>query len=167
MAKKGNLPKNITIRKDGRYCYRYKIDGKTVSIYSWCLDELLLLKEANFNSEPNERFNHSFLEKRTMKNFATTEKQISKVFPEEQFVYFVSDGRYVKIGVSKDVFRRVRNMQTGNSSSLKIIYVIKTHAPYLIEYALHQILKNKCVIGEWYDILDLFENGEEYAINEA
>lgn len=161
------LPKNISQYKDGLYCYRYRLDGKTKAIYSRNLEELVLLKESNFKAEPKERYDYNLLKKHISKNATTTEKKIAQILPEEQFVYFVSDGRYVKIGVSKDVYKRVNQMQTGNSSLLKVVSVIKTHAPYLVEYALHEILKTRQISGEWYDILDLFENGEGYAINEV
>jgi hypothetical protein len=67
------------------------------------------------------------------------------------------DGKYVKIGVSKDVQTSLCSLQTASHSDLQVVGVIETHAPYLIEHALHEVFKNRWVLGEWFDILDLFE----------
>lgn len=154
------LPKNITQRKDGRYVYRYVVDGKTKAIYDWNLDKLIAIKESRENSSIEDLYSQEIVQKALMKNLSRSEETISSVMPEKQYVYFVSDGEFVKIGVSKDVAFRLKKMQTSSPRVLKLLWCIETHAPYLIETALHTVLKSRRINGEWFDILDLFNESE-------
>lgn len=163
-----DLPKNITKRKDGRYCYRYQVDGKTKSVYSWNLDDLILLKKEHYIGDTkgaNSFIFEKVVDRNLKTNLCKMETAISKIFQEDQFVYFITDGEFVKIGVSQNVSKRLSQMQIGNARRLKVLTCVQTHAPYLIENALHVLLEERRVCGEWYDILDLFnerENGNFY-----
>lgn len=159
------LPTNICQRKDGRYMLRLETKDIKCCHYSYNLEELVELKKFyTSDSYKGESISKDkFFEKEVLnnvleKNKAMQEKKISKILPIKQYVYFVTDGKYVKIGATTDVYKRMGNLQTGNSNNLKLLYVIDTYAPYLIEHALHKIFKSKCVNGEWFDILSFFEN---------
>lgn len=67
-------------------------------------------------------------------------------------VYYITDGEFVKIGVTKDLETRLNTLQTGNARELKVLAVIYPKAPYIEEAALHYIYKDKRIRGEWYDI---------------
>lgn len=80
------------------------------------------------------------------------------------FIYFISDGQYVKIGKGMPM-DRLKTMQTGNARQLKLLFTIplgnipkssastyKT-AGIPAEMILHRIFKNYHVRGEWFDIL--------------
>ena len=160
MSNSNVLPTNITQRKDGRYCYRYQVDGKTKSIYDWDLSKLIALKESKENSGLEDLYGQEIVQKAIMRNLSRCEETISSVMPEKQYVYFVSDGEFVKIGVSKDIAFRLKKMQTSTPRVLRLLWCIETHAPYLIETALHNVLKSRRINGEWFDILDLFNESE-------
>ena len=59
----------------------------------------------------------------------------------------------IKIGRSKDVQKRLKQLQTGNPYKLKLILELK-HQGY-IEKQLHRLLKEKkCKCkGEWFDFM--------------
>lgn len=69
-------------------------------------------------------------------------------------VYFVSDNSrdQIKIGRSTDVRRRVKTLQTGNPSTLKLMGWIEAVNDALLESALHGQYKDLRGIGEWFSI---------------
>lgn len=72
------------------------------------------------------------------------------------FVYFISNGQYVKIGVAKDVKTRLSDLQVGNSSELRLLFSIpaKSHqAAHRIEAILHNEYRHRQIRGEWFDLL--------------
>lgn len=66
-------------------------------------------------------------------------------------IYLISDqeGKY-KIGVSKNPKQRIKSHQTGNGSSLLLLFYIETRIPYKIETVLKKHFKNKKTKGEWF-----------------
>ena len=73
------------------------------------------------------------------------------------YVYFVSSGRGkrapIKIGVSKNVDKRVDELQTGNPNKLYILSIIEcttVKRAYNLEGYLHHKLKRFRLVGEWF-----------------
>ena len=64
-------------------------------------------------------------------------------------VYFITDGRYTKIGVAEDPNKRVKELQTGNPFKLSLAKVID--GSYEEEKQLHDMLHLYQINGEWYD----------------
>lgn len=62
----------------------------------------------------------------------------------------VSSDDIYKIGVAKDVNRRVRQLQTGNPEDIKIIKVFPTDYPFKLESVLHRKHKFNQVKGECF-----------------
>lgn len=62
-----------------------------------------------------------------------------------------NDGSY-KIGSTrcKDIKKRLKQLQTGNSNSLVIKSSFETNYPFKIEKMLHAKFKNNRSIGEWF-----------------
>lgn len=65
-------------------------------------------------------------------------------------VYFISDGDYVKIGVSKDSKDRLNKLQTGSSKKLELVFEIVCENPYEVEANLHRQFSKYRHIGEWF-----------------
>lgn len=68
------------------------------------------------------------------------------------YVYILkvsSDGIY-KIGVSKNVERRVKQLQTGNAEPIEIIRTFLSDYPYKVESVLHRKFQREHVHGECY-----------------
>lgn len=72
------------------------------------------------------------------------------------YVYLIGDtdnGHY-KIGVTKkEVEKRLKRLQTGNSNSLSIISTFYYSYPFRLETMLHNFFREKRINGEWF-ILD-------------
>lgn len=73
------------------------------------------------------------------------------------YVYLIgeigNDSRY-KIGStrSKDVNKRLKQLQTGSSSELYIKESFETDYPFKLEKMLHNRFKDKNLIGEWFEL---------------
>ena len=59
---------------------------------------------------------------------------------------------FYKIGYSKDPEKRVKQLNTGNSTSLKLIKKFKTKYDSKIESYLKKYFKTRNVRGEWFDL---------------
>lgn len=69
------------------------------------------------------------------------------------FVYFISDGEFIKIGYAKDVDKRICALQVGNPRKLKLLLKL----PFLTEAEacaaesyLHKSLDSFSTSGEWF-----------------
>ena len=94
-----------------------------------------------------------------------TIEQYEKDYPEkarneECFVYFITDGNYLKIGVSKDVERRIKQLQTAHGNKLKLIRKVKCQtrdSAFKSEKWLHDMFSlyqtdNDNKSSEWFEI---------------
>jgi predicted GIY-YIG superfamily endonuclease len=71
-----------------------------------------------------------------------------------KYVYLIQsleDSRY-KIGVSKHPKKRVQQLQTGNSSELKLIESYQSEFAYQIEKTLQRRYSYLKKEGEWFDL---------------
>ncbi|MFW6246864.1 MAG: GIY-YIG nuclease family protein [bacterium] len=64
-------------------------------------------------------------------------------------IYFISDGTNIKIGKSKEVDIRKKQLQTANSSSLQVLYIIE-NTPSTFESFVHKICQDFRITGEWF-----------------
>ncbi len=71
------------------------------------------------------------------------------------YVYFISDGRYIKIGKTTALMKRLKALQTSNAARLFYVAVIECpneKAAYRKEKQIHELFKAYEVNGEWFDI---------------
>lgn len=70
----------------------------------------------------------------------------------DMYVYVIEevDTGNIKLGISKHPERRLKQLQTGNSSELRLLGVKKAHNRYKDEKALHETNSDKHIIGEWF-----------------
>lgn len=70
------------------------------------------------------------------------------------YVYLIEDfnNNIYKIGVTKDLKKRLRNLQTGNSNQISIKYTYETEYPFRIEQMLHNKFKEYKELNEWYNL---------------
>lgn len=71
------------------------------------------------------------------------------------FVYLISDeeNNKYKIGVTKnDVNKRLKKLQTGNSSLLSIKKVHATDYMYRMETLLHNYFSKQRILNEWFEL---------------
>lgn len=75
------------------------------------------------------------------------------------YIYIISNSNgFVKVGVSKNPTKRVKQLQTGNGEKLKLLFTeefecTRKHLLH-IEKKIHKDLSQKCSkqIGEWFQI---------------
>lgn len=74
------------------------------------------------------------------------------------FVYFITDGQFIKIGKAKDADARLNELQTGNPRKLKILYLIpclSDRCAYIVESFIQKTYQDYAMNGEWFDVLHL------------
>lgn len=87
----------------------------------------------------------------------------------DDFVYFITDGEYVKIGKGLPV-HRMKSCQTGNARRLRLLFTIpigpipkdsteawRISAGRTAEDILHNLFGKYNINGEWFDILGLID----------
>lgn len=70
-------------------------------------------------------------------------------------IYFIADRKndLVKIGVSNDRDRRLKQLQTGNPFVLELMgWIAEETNQFKIEANIHKEYSNKCFRGEWFSI---------------
>ena len=71
-----------------------------------------------------------------------------------RYVYLIQslENGYYKIGISKNNQKRLRTLQTGNSSEIKIVETYLSEVSNLIEKALHRRYSHNKKEGEWFNL---------------
>lgn len=73
------------------------------------------------------------------------------------YIYLIYDEGLdaYKIGVTRSInSRRVKALQTGNATELRIIYLYKCEYPFRLETMLHNRFKNDNIKNEWFNLSD-------------
>jgi len=65
-----------------------------------------------------------------------------------EYVYFLKCGDLVKIGTTKDLEKRKRQLATGNGKEMKFIYVVLGGKD--VEYGYHLMFADDRIKGEWF-----------------
>ena len=73
-----------------------------------------------------------------------------------EYVYFISDGEFVKIGVSKNYQMRLVSLQTANPRKLKLLGVLEGDS--YEERNLHNQFDQFRVGGEWFELSPEIQN---------
>lgn len=94
---------------------------------------------------------------------------------EKQYLYGISDGEMIKLGMSNNIKKRIVTLQTSSPRELKIIWEYYTGRNAKVARALEKKLHRRCrkhhVRGEWFSIncLDLvttFRGQEENKVSD-
>lgn len=72
-------------------------------------------------------------------------------------IYFFTDGTSIKIGRTKEIKVRQRNLQTSNSNPLVLLGVISNVLPSF-EQHIHGICKDYNIQGEWFKKDSLYKH---------
>lgn len=69
------------------------------------------------------------------------------------FVYLIrlSENSYYKIGVTKNINKRIKELQTGNAEQIYLVESFESIHAYKIEKALHYFYSNKNKNNEWFE----------------
>jgi len=161
---KGNeLGKGIYQRKeDGLYVYRATVNKKRIAIYAPSLEEIQLKikdfhEKCDYIRPIKTKIPIDILMKmKSIKRIETDNEKIKSQDVSFGYLYFLTDGDYVKIGVSKNVNKRISELNTSSAKEIKLIAKYCLPNPYSVEAILHQLLKRYRVNGEWFDISHFF-----------
>jgi len=71
-----------------------------------------------------------------------------------KYIYLIQslENGYYKIGVSKHPQKRIKELQTGNSSELKLIQSYMSEHAHMIEKSLQRQYLHLKKEGEWFDL---------------
>lgn len=71
-----------------------------------------------------------------------------------KYIYLIQslENSYYKIGVSKHPNKRLNELQTGNSSKLKLVETYQSEFAHLIEKTLQRKYTHLRKEGEWFDM---------------
>jgi hypothetical protein len=65
-------------------------------------------------------------------------------------LYVLKCNELYKIGVTNNIDRRVKTLQTGNASPIVVEYIEERYKPHKAEHYLHQQFSTRRVNGEWF-----------------
>ena len=78
-----------------------------------------------------------------------------KTLEKRHYLYALSDGEYIKIGMSCDIDKRIKTLQTGSPRDLKKVWASYAGEDNKVarkqERKLHRALKPYHVTGEWFN----------------
>lgn len=69
------------------------------------------------------------------------------------FVYLIrlSDNSTYKIGTTKNINKRINQLQTGNAEIIYLVDSYESEYAFKIERALHNFFKDKHKLNEWFE----------------
>jgi hypothetical protein len=74
-------------------------------------------------------------------------------------IYLFTDDNFFKIGISENPNKRVKQLQTGNGSRLRIVKTFenpsKIYSERLMERRLHFFLRQFKKTGEWFEFREM------------
>lgn len=70
-------------------------------------------------------------------------------------LYVLSCGTRKKIGVTNNIERRIKTLQTGNADPIKLEYIEERYLPHKAETFLHRQFSASKVQGEWFEGIDI------------
>lgn len=139
-------------------CYQYEDEGYSKQ------DFLLMCKDCNYSLCRKSSYDYQtsisepfFIEKE-FSDFLATEN-----IKPKYFVYFISDGDFVKIGVTNNIKLRLSELQVGNARKLDCICLIPAknrNSAFSLEHNLHDIYERYYINGEWFDLLKFLDVDE-------
>lgn len=87
--------------------------------------------------------------------------KIQEGFMKKDFLYIVScetnNKKLFKIGVTKELDSRIKNLKTANPFDLQLEYYDEIEDAYKIEKILHKFFSKNKLEGEWFFDLELKE----------
>lgn len=66
------------------------------------------------------------------------------------YIYLLKSADKYKIGLSKQPYKRVKQLQTGNANKIQLIHKFETEHSYQLEKTFHNIYQINRKMGEWF-----------------
>ena len=140
---------------------RNEIFGKYIEeIKDFITDDFITLdlleifkKELEFNDEDFEILKQALSIETTIRKVVEISEKMkdrNNVDDLKGFVYFISDGHNYKIGKTKNIKKRIKSLQVGNSGEIELINFVSNKKYDLLERFIHAIFKKHHIRGEWF-----------------
>jgi hypothetical protein len=71
---------------------------------------------------------------------------------EYGYVYAIKSLDLIKVGVAKDIEKRMEAMRLMNPHGCELLFYRRTYAPYTFEKRMHELLADKAVGREWFRV---------------
>jgi len=71
---------------------------------------------------------------------------------EYGYVYGIQSLDLIKVGVAKNLKKRLNDMRLHNPHGCKVVFHKRVYAPYSLEKRLHALLADKAIGREWFRI---------------
>jgi len=107
------------------------------------------------------RFKNTIVSPEIVTNYLSSQGKYTKQFVT--YIYFITDGEFVKIGIANNPIERLLTLQIGNARELKPLFTIPIYKRlsyfrdnYVandLELFLHKGFGDNHIRGEWFDIL--------------
>lgn len=68
------------------------------------------------------------------------------------YVYAIKSLDLIKVGVAKDIAKRMNAMRLDNPHGCELLFYRRTYAPYTFERRMHELLADKTVGREWFRV---------------
>jgi Rha family phage regulatory protein len=127
-------------------CYLLTIKGFIFLTSAFTGSNLSLIREELCNTLDKVQDAHKLFE--ALKNF-----EIPEDLPD-MYIYVIQEevSKAFKIGISKNPQARLKQLQTGNSSKLSLIYTTKAESRFQDELELHKLFEEYKLQGEWFHL---------------
>lgn len=82
------------------------------------------------------------------------EYEIARLLPnlKPRYVYGIQSGQFIKIGVTMNIAERLNDFRLSNPHKLTVVYRRKVLGAYHCEKKMHEILNDKALGREWFDV---------------
>jgi hypothetical protein len=97
---------------------------------------------------------HELIRRKTFQTHGAPQKKTGANQKGPGYVYVIQAGPYYKIGVSRKVSRRIRQLSTLPPFDLELVCTIKTDDMFALERTLHEKFSSKRINGEWFSLSD-------------
>jgi hypothetical protein len=71
---------------------------------------------------------------------------------EYGYVYAIKSLDLIKVGVAKNIEKRMETMRLHNPHGCELLFYRRTYAPYTFEKRMHELLAEKAVGREWFRV---------------
>ena len=123
-------------------------------------------RESYYGKNLDDIVNHKNMEdiERFKRALHKNDFKLSDALHGKGYIYFVTDGEYVKIGKAMNPCARIMDLQIANARELTILALIPFCAYdsdiTTVEKAFHRYFSDKHIRGEWFNVLDEIKSSE-------
>jgi hypothetical protein len=79
-------------------------------------------------------------------------KEVDSTSNSNRFIYILKSDKYYKIGIAKDVAKRIRELQTGNPIKIALVSAAFFENAPQFEKKLHEAFSEYWTHGEWFEL---------------